>query len=87
MSQAPTGLSRRDRSGTAGRGPYLGTAEAAAYLNYSESHFRFLARTGKVPKPIRPYGPNGKCLWDQSHLDDHMHSLAVEQGVIPPTAA
>jgi hypothetical protein len=69
------------------RSRYLDTAEAAAYLRTSESHFRAQVRAGKVPKPIRPYGPNGKCLWDQSQLDDHMHSLAIEQGVIPPTAA
>jgi excisionase family DNA binding protein len=72
---------------TATRGPYLTTAEAAAYLKTSESHFRALVRAGKVPKPIRPYGPNGKCLWDESGLDAHMHALAIEQGVITPTAA
>jgi excisionase family DNA binding protein len=84
MSQASTGLSRHERSGSAGRSPYLSTAEAAAYLNYSESHFRALVRAGKVPKPIRP---NGKCLWHQPLLDDFMHALAVSQGVIPPNAA
>jgi hypothetical protein len=63
-----------------GRSPYLGTAEAAAYLNYSESHFRALVRAGKVPKPVRP---NGKCLRHQPLLDAFMHDLAVEQGVIP----
>jgi excisionase family DNA binding protein len=77
MSQASTVHSRR----------YLTTAEAAAYLNYSESHFRALVRNGKLPKPVRPFGPSGKCLYDKPLLDGHMHSLAVEQGVIPPTAA
>lgn len=67
--------------------PYLSTAEAAVYLNYSESHFRTLVRAGKVPAPVRPYGPNGKCLWHQTALDEHMRALGVAQGVIPPTAA
>jgi predicted DNA-binding transcriptional regulator AlpA len=83
MSQAST-LSRHERSGAAVRDPYFGTAEAAAYLNYSESHFRALARAGKVPRPVRI---NGKLLWRQSLLDAHMHSLAIEQGVLPPNAA
>jgi excisionase family DNA binding protein len=68
-------------------GPYLTTAEAAAYLKTSESHFRALVRAGKVPKPIRPYGPTGKCLHPQPQLDDFMHASAVSQGVIPPAAA
>jgi excisionase family DNA binding protein len=84
MSQASTGLSRH---GAAASGPYFTTAEAAAYLKYSESHFRALVRAGKLPKPIRPFGPSGKCLHDKSLLDGRMHSLAVEQGVISPTAA
>jgi excisionase family DNA binding protein len=72
---------------TAIRGPYLTTAEAAAYLKTSESHFRALVRAGKVTKPIRPYGPTGKCLYSQPQLDELMHASAVEQGVIPPNAA
>ena len=64
--------------------PYLPTAESAAYLNYSESHFRVLVRAGKLPKPMRI---NGKLLWHKPVLDQFMHDLAVEQGVIPPTAA
>jgi predicted DNA-binding transcriptional regulator AlpA len=84
MSQASTGLSHHERSGAAVRDPYFGTAEAAAYLNYSESHFRALARAGKVPRPVRI---NGKLLWRQSLLDDHMRALAIDQGVIPPAAA
>jgi hypothetical protein len=61
------------------RDPYLGTADAAQHLNYSESHFRVLVRTGKVPRPIRI---NGKLLWRQSLLDAHMRALAIAQGVI-----
>jgi predicted DNA-binding transcriptional regulator AlpA len=83
MSQASTGLSRHERSGGAVRDPYFGTADAAAYVNYSESHFRALVRAGKVPRPLRI---GGKLLWRQSLLDAHMHALAVEQGVIPSTA-
>jgi predicted DNA-binding transcriptional regulator AlpA len=60
--------------------PYLGTADAAAHLNYSESHFRALVRAGKVPRPVRV---NGKLLWRRSLLDAHMHALEVSQGVIP----
>jgi hypothetical protein len=66
---------------------YAGIAETAAYLETSESHFRALVRAGKVPKPIRPYGPTGKCLWDLDLVDDHMRALGVAQGAIPPTAA
>jgi hypothetical protein len=66
---------------------YAGTAETAAYVNYSESHFRALVRAGKVRKPIRPYGPNGKCLFDLDLIDDDLRALAVEQGVISPAAA
>ena len=66
---------------------YLTTAEAAAYLKLSESHFRALVRGGKLPKPIRPFGPSGKCLYDQPRLDEFMHALAVAQGVIVPTNA
>jgi excisionase family DNA binding protein len=94
-----TGLSDHERSAgvragaaqargpPAVRGPYLTTAEAAAYLKTSESHFRALVRAGKVTKPIRPYGPTGKCLFSQPQLDDFMHASAVEQGVIPSNAA
>ena len=71
------------KTSTATRGPYLTTAEAAAYLKTSESHFRALVRAGKAAKPIRPYGPTGKCLWDGGLLDAHMHAHAIEQGVIP----
>jgi len=63
--------------------PYLGTADAAAHVKYSESHFRALVRAGKVPQPVRI---NGKLLWRQSLLDNFMHNLEVEQGVIPPNA-
>jgi predicted DNA-binding transcriptional regulator AlpA len=31
----------------------VGTAEAAAYCNFSVSHFRTLYRSGKVPAPIK----------------------------------
>ena len=65
------------------RSPYLTTAEAAAYLNYCESHFRALVRAGKVPPPLRI---NGKLLWRQSLLDAHMHALEVAQGVVSPAA-
>lgn len=64
--------------------PYFGTAEAAQYYNYSESHFRALVRAGKVPQPVRI---NGKLLWRQSRLDAHARALEVAQGVIPPNAA
>lgn len=74
MSQASTRLSER----------HLGTADAAAYVNYSESHFRTLVRAGKVPPPLRIHS---KLLWRQSLLDAHMRELEVAQGVIPPTAA
>jgi hypothetical protein len=66
---------------------YADTAEAAAYLRTSTSHFRALVRTGKVPRPVRPFGPNGKLIFDLDIIDAHMRSLAVEQGVIAPTAA
>ncbi|WP_369723090.1 helix-turn-helix transcriptional regulator [Bradyrhizobium sp. LLZ17] len=62
------------------RDPYFGTAGAASYYGYSESHFRVLVRTGKVPRPTRI---NGKLLWRQSLLDAHMRQLEVEQGVVP----
>jgi predicted DNA-binding transcriptional regulator AlpA len=75
MSQASTsGISRNAVSD-----PFFGTAAAAAYLNYSESHFRALVRAGKVPPPLRI---NSKLLWRQSLLDQYMHALAVKQGVI-----
>jgi predicted DNA-binding transcriptional regulator AlpA len=61
------------------RDPYLVTREAAQHLHYSESHFRALVRTGKVPSPVRI---SGKLLWRQSMLDQFMHDLAVDQGVI-----
>ena len=79
MSQASTGLSRHERSGAAISDPFFGTADAAAYLNYSESHFRALVRAGKVPPPLRI---NSKLLWRQSLLDQYMRALAVAQGVI-----
>jgi predicted DNA-binding transcriptional regulator AlpA len=63
---------------------WLETNEAAHKLKYSESHFRALVRAGKVPRPVRI---NGKLLWHESWLDNHMHALAVEQGAIPPNAA
>ncbi|MGY3506648.1 helix-turn-helix transcriptional regulator [Bradyrhizobium sp. USDA 4471] len=77
MSQDSTGLSDYVRRG----GPpdrYLGTADAARYMNYSENHFRALIRAGKVPAPVRVAG---KFLWRQSLLDQHMHALEVAQGV------
>jgi hypothetical protein len=93
MSQYSTGLSDSERGAGVkvatvnARGPpidpYLGTAEAAAHLNYSQSHFRALVRAGKVPGPVRI---NGKLLWRRSRLDAHMHALVVSQGVIPSTA-
>jgi excisionase family DNA binding protein len=61
------------------RSPYLTTAEAAAYLSYSESHFRALVRAGRVPQPIRIAH---KLLWRQSLLDAHLHALEVAAGVI-----
>jgi excisionase family DNA binding protein len=95
MSQASTELSdrerarrvaqaRRERARANIRATYFSTAEAAVYLNYSESHFRALVRAGKLPQPMRPYGPNGKCLWAQTVLDTHMHA---SQGEVAPTAA
>lgn len=78
MSQHSTGLSRERRPD-----PYLGTADAAAHINYSESHFRALVRAGKVPQPVRIHG---KLLWRESTLDNFMHDLAVDQGVIEPAA-
>jgi predicted DNA-binding transcriptional regulator AlpA len=64
--------------------PYLGTADAATHVNYSESHFRALVRAGKVPRPVRL---NGKLLWRRSLLDQFLRALEVEQGVVPPNAA
>lgn len=88
MSQASTGLSRHERSANSGGpSPYLSTAEAAAHLKYSISHFRALVRVGKLPQPIRPYGPRGKMLYPRAVLDEFMLALAREQGVVPPTAA
>jgi len=72
---------------TINRKRYAGFAETAEYAGYSVSHFRHLVRTGKFPKPIRPYGPGGKCIFDLDVVDAHMHALAIEQGVITPTAA
>lgn len=65
------------------RDPYLGTADAASYYRYSESHFRVLVRTGKVPRPTRI---NGKLLWRQSVLDAHMRQLEIAQGVVSATS-
>jgi predicted DNA-binding transcriptional regulator AlpA len=59
--------------------PYLGTANAAKTINYSESHFRELVRAGKVPRPVRV---NGKLLWRQSVLEAHMRQLEIDQGVV-----
>jgi excisionase family DNA binding protein len=64
--------------------PYLGTADAAAQLNYSESHFRALVRAGRVPRPVRV---GSKLLWRRSLLDQFLRTLEVEQGVVPPPAA
>lgn len=64
--------------------PFFGTADTAAYVNYSVSHFRALVRAGKVPRPVRI---NGKLMWRRSLLDAHMRELEIAQGVIPPTAA
>jgi len=66
---------------------YAGFAETAAYAGYSVSHLRALVRAGKFTKPIRPFGPGGKCIFDLDVVDAHMHALAIEQGVITPTAA
>ena len=66
---------------------YGDTAETAAYARYSPNHIRALVRAGKFPKPIRPYGPGGKCIWDLDVVDDHLRALAVAQGATPPTAA
>jgi hypothetical protein len=68
---------------TLNRSRYADTAETAAYARYSQSHLRALVRAGKFPKPVRPYGPGGKCLWDLDLIDDHIRWLAVQQGVIP----
>ena len=91
---APTELSDRERrharlerARATIRAAYFSTAEAAVYLNYSESHFRALVRAGKLPQPMRPYGPNGKCLWAQTVLDEFMHASVISQAVIAPTAA
>ena len=62
---------------------YAGFAETARYAGYSVSHFRALVRAGKFTKPIRPFGPGGKCIFDLDLVDNDMHALAVEQGVIP----
>jgi predicted DNA-binding transcriptional regulator AlpA len=59
--------------------PYRGTADAAAFLNYSESHFRTLVRAGKVPQLVRI---GGKLMWRQSLLAAHIHALEVAQGVV-----
>lgn len=66
---------------------YAGFAETAAYTGYSVSHLRALVRADKFTKPIRPFGPGGKCIFDLDLVDHDLHALAVEQGVIPPTAA
>lgn len=63
--------------------PYRGTTDAAAFFNYSESHFRALVRAGKVPRPVRI---GGKLMWRQSLLDAHMRALEVAQGVIESAA-
>ncbi|MDI3563545.1 helix-turn-helix domain-containing protein [Bradyrhizobium sp. Arg816] len=55
--------------------PYLGTADAAAHCNYSESHFRQLVRLGKVPQPTRI---NGKLLWRRSALENFMAALSSQ---------
>jgi hypothetical protein len=61
--------------------PFRGTADAAAFFNYSVSHFRALVRAGKLPRPVRVAG---KLMWRQSLLDAHAYALEVAQGVIPP---
>jgi hypothetical protein len=58
--------------------PFLTAAQAAARLNYSLSHFRALARAGKVPRPIQPGGPGGKLLWRQSRLDKYLRTLEAD---------
>lgn len=32
---------------------HLNTKQAARFFGFSESHFRFLVRTGKLPAPVR----------------------------------
>lgn len=32
---------------------HLSTKQAAEFFGFSESHFRFLVRTGKLPAPVR----------------------------------
>jgi predicted DNA-binding transcriptional regulator AlpA len=44
----------------------VGTADAAAYLNFSVSHFRALYRNGTVPAPIKLGGR--KLGWKLSTL-------------------
>lgn len=66
---------------------YAGFEETAEYVGYSVSHLRARVRAGKFTKPIRPFGPGGKCLFDLDLVDQDLHAVAVEQGVIPPTAA
>jgi hypothetical protein len=58
---------------------YANTAETAAYVRYTPNHLRALVRAGKFPKPMRPYGPGGKCIWDLDEVDGHLHAPAVEQ--------
>jgi predicted DNA-binding transcriptional regulator AlpA len=67
---------------TTARSPFIGTAEAARYLGYSENHLRALMRAGKVPPPIRIAG---KWLWRESILDEYLRGLESAAGITPGT--
>jgi predicted DNA-binding transcriptional regulator AlpA len=60
----------------------LGTRDAAAYLNFSLSHFRVLYRTGVIPAPIRI--SERKLGWKLSTLRAW---ITLHQPVAPRTAS
>jgi predicted DNA-binding transcriptional regulator AlpA len=63
---------------------FLGSAEAAAFFNYSLPHFRFLVKTGRLPAPVRISGR--KLAWRQSLLSDFAAAVEAEQQVRPTAA-
>jgi predicted DNA-binding transcriptional regulator AlpA len=64
---------------------FLGSAETAAFFNYSLPHFRFLVKTGRLPAPVRISGR--KLGWRQSLLTEFADAIEAEQQVRPPSAA